>query len=112
MGGAKRIVFALGALGEAGEPTALAQRSDAVAAAGENFVRIGLGADVPPQPVAGRVEYVVQRHCKLDHPQTGAEMAAGDRHSIDRLLAQFVSDLTKLARVEAPEIVGGIDAVE
>jgi hypothetical protein len=39
-------------------------------------------------------------------------MATGDCHGIDRLLSQFVSNLTKLARVEAPEIVGGLDAVE
>jgi hypothetical protein len=33
MGGAERVVFALGTLGEAGQPAALAQRADAVAAA-------------------------------------------------------------------------------
>jgi hypothetical protein len=49
MGGAERVVFALGALGEAGEAAALAQRADAVAAAGEDLVRIGLVADVPDQ---------------------------------------------------------------
>ncbi len=95
MGGAERVVFALGALGEAGEPAALAQGADAVAAAGENFVRIGLVADVPDQPVAGCVKYVVKRYRQLDHAQTGAKMAAGDRHSIDCLLPQFVSDLAQ-----------------
>ena len=112
MGGAERVVFALGALGEAGEPAALAQRADAVAAAGQDLVRIGLVADVPDQPVVRRVKYVVQRDGQLDHAQTGAKMAAGDRHSIDRLLPQFVGHLTQLARVEAPEVVGGFDAVE
>ena len=59
--GAERVVFALGALGEAGQAAAHAQRADAVAAAGEDLVRIGLMADVPDQPVARRVEHVVQR---------------------------------------------------
>ena len=51
MRGAERVVFALGALGEAGQAAALAQRADAVAPAGEDLVRIGLMADVPDQPV-------------------------------------------------------------
>ena len=52
MGGAERIVIALGALGEAGQAAAGAQGADAVAAAGQDLVRIGLMADVPDQAVA------------------------------------------------------------
>ncbi len=63
---AERVVFALGALGEAGQAAALAQRADAVAPAGQDLVRIGLVADVPDQPVARRVEDVVQRDGQLD----------------------------------------------
>ena len=51
MRGAEGIVFALGAAGEAGQPALLAQRADAVAAAGQDLVRIGLVADIPDQPV-------------------------------------------------------------
>ena len=47
MRGAERVVFALGALGEAGQPAALAQRADAVAPAGQNLVRIGSGGRRP-----------------------------------------------------------------
>ena len=48
---AEGVVLALGALGEAGQPAALAQRADAVAPAGQDLVRIGLVADIPDQPV-------------------------------------------------------------
>ena len=99
---AERIVFALGALSESRQPAALAQRADAVAAVGEDFVRIGLVADVPNQPVGRRVENVVQRHRQLDHAKAGAEMAAGDRNSVDGLAAQFVGDLPQLIAFEAP----------
>ena len=81
---AERVVFALGALGEAGQAAALAQRADAVAPAGQDLVRIGLVADVPDQPVVRRVEHVVQRHRQFDHAEAGAEMPAGDRHRVDR----------------------------
>ena len=79
MRGAERVVFALGALGEAGEAVALAQRADAIAASGQDLVRIGLVADVPDQPVGRRIENVMQRDGELDHAEAGAEMAAGRR---------------------------------
>ena len=56
MRGAEGVVFALGALGEAGEPAALTQGADAVAPAGQDLVGIGLVADVPDQPVGRGVE--------------------------------------------------------
>ena len=45
------------------------KRADAVAPAGQNLVRIGLVADVPDQPVARRIEDVVERDGQLDHAQ-------------------------------------------
>ena len=112
MRGAERIVFALGALGEAGQAAARAQRADAVAAAGEDLVRIGLMADVPDQAVARRVEDVVQRGGQFDDAEARAEMAAGDRNGIDGLLAQLVGDLPKLLDLELAQVVRGVDRVE
>ena len=90
MRGAERVVLALGALGEAGQAAALAQGADAVAAAGQDLVRIGLVADVPDQPVARGVEDLVQGDGQLDDAEAGAQMAAGHRHRVDGLLAQLV----------------------
>ena len=97
MRGAERVVFALGALGEAGQPVLLAQRADAVAAAGQDLVRIGLVADVPDQPVVRRVEDVVQRDGQLDDAEPGAQMAAGVRDGVDQLSAQLVRQLRQVA---------------
>ena len=82
---AEAVVFALRALGEAGEAAACAQGADAVAAAGQDLVRIGLVADVPDQLVIGRVEDVMQRDRQLDDAEAGAEMAAGHRDRVDGL---------------------------
>ena len=112
MRGAERIVFALGALGEAGQAAALTQRADAVAAAGQNFVRIGLVADVPDQPIVRRIEHVMQRNRQLDHAETGAEVTAGDRDSVDRLLPQLVGKLAQLAFFELPEVAWRFDQIE
>src|SRR5262245_18903780 len=109
---AERVVLALGALGESGEPPALAQRANALAPPGEDLVRIGLMADVPHDAVVGRVEQVVQRDRQLHDAETGAEMPAGDRHGVDRLLTQLVSELTELRLVEAAEVCGRYDLIE
>ena len=112
MGGAERIVFALAALGETGEPAALAKRADAVAAAGEDLVRVGLVADVPDQDVARGVEHVMQRRGQFDDAEAGAEMAAGYRDGVDRFLTQLVGDLADLVHLEPAQIVRGADCVE
>ena len=52
VGRAERIVIALGPLGETGKPAAGAQGADAIAAAGQDLVRIGLMANVPDQAIA------------------------------------------------------------
>ena len=112
MGGAERIVIAFGALGEAGQPAAGAQRADAVAAAGQDLVRIGLMADVPDQAVARGVEDVMQGGGQFDDAEAGAEMAAGDRDRIDGFLTQLVGDLPDLFHLEPAQIVRGADGVE
>ena len=93
-------------------PLPMPQRADAVAAAGEDLVRIGLMADVPDDAVARRVEDVVQRDRQFDHAEAGAQMAAGDRDRIDGLGAQFVGDLPELALVEPPQVVRGVDLIK
>ena len=109
---AERVVFALGAPGEAGKAAALAQRADAVAAAGQDLVRIGLVADVPDQPVVRRVEDVVQRDGQLDDAEAGAEMAAGDRDRVDRLLPQLVGELLQLVVLKRAQIRRRLDTIE
>ena len=112
MRGAERIVFALGALGEAGEATALAQRANAIAPSGQDLVRIALMADVPDQAVSGGVEDVMQRHGELDDAEPGAEMAAGLGDRVDQVVAQLIGDLAKAARLEPTQILGGANLVE
>ena len=79
--GAVGIVRALGARGEAAETAGLADGGEAIAAAGEELVRVGLVADVPDDLVLGRVVDVVEGDGQLDDAEVGGEMAAdlGDR---------------------------------
>ena len=112
MASAEGVVFAFRALGEAAEAAALAQRADPGAPSGQDFVRIGLVADVPDDAVGGRVEHIVQRHRQLDDAEAGAEMAAGDRNRADRLGAQFVGDFGEVALLQPPQIGGRGDFIQ
>src|SRR5262249_41222347 len=55
---------------------------------------------------------VMQRDGQLDDAEPGAKMTAGDRHGIDRFLAQLVCDLAELGLVEAAEVSRRIDLIE
>ena len=112
MGGPEGIIFALAAPGEAGEAFWLAQGADARATAGQNLVGIGLMADIPDQPVARRVEHVVQRHRQLDDAQACAQMAAGDGDGVDHLAPQLVRHLLQVAFWQIAKLMGRRRAVE
>src|SRR5882672_9811811 len=105
MRGAKGIVFALAPLGETGKASALTHRTHASAASGQDLVRIGLMADIPDDLVLRRIEDAVQGHGELDDAEASAEMAAGDRNRVDKLVAQFFGGLPKLALFQAPQFV-------
>src|SRR5271166_1032575 len=112
MRGAERVIVAFAALGEAGEPAALAQGADARAPAGEDLVRIGLVADVPDQAVGWRVEHVVQGNRELDDAEAGAQMPARRGDGVDGLGAQLVGELAQLGALERPQVRRRFHAVE
>ena len=112
MAGPHRVVLALGPLGEAAQTPVLAQGGEAVLAAGEQLVGIGLVAHIPDQPVAGRVEHVVQGQGQFDHAQAGRQMTAGAGHGGDDGLAQFAGELFHLGHAEVAQVRGGVDGVQ
>src|SRR5262249_34688231 len=103
---------ALRALGEAGESAALPERADAVAAARQDLVRIGLMTDVPDDLVIGRVEHMVERNRELDHAESRAQMPAGLGDGVDRLGAKLVGELLQLGEAQAFQVGWRADAVK
>jgi len=90
MTGAKGVIFAFVALGEAREPAARAQRAYAVATTRQNLVWIGLVPNVPDDAVARRVEHVMQSDRQFDHAKSGSEMPARHGNGVDGLPPQFL----------------------
>ena len=110
--GAEGVVFGLGAPGKAGEPAQAADGGETVAAAGENFMRIGLVADVPDQPVIRGIEDVVQGDGQLDHPQAGGEVPAGLADGGEDFGAEFVRQPGQVGDRQATQVGRGVDEVE
>ena len=74
---AERVVFGLAAFGETRQAAVAAHGVHPFFAAGEDFVRIALMADIPNQMVFGRVIHIVQGDGQLDRAQIAGEMPAG-----------------------------------
>src|SRR5262245_16740564 len=69
-------------------------------------------SNVPDDPVARRVEDVVQRYRELHHAQPGPEMTARDGHGRNGLVTQLVGELTQLVFRHAPQIIRRRNAIK
>ncbi len=110
--GAHDVVLGLEDRAERREAVVLANRRQALAAAGEDLVRVGLVADVPEHLVARRVEQAVQRHRQLAGAEVGAEVPADLADRVDDVGAHLLRHLLQLLVVEIVQVGGGVDAVE
>ena len=81
-----------------------------VAPAGQDLVRITLVADIPDQPVAGRVENVVERDREFDRAQVGRQVPAGARNRFEQERTQLLGQQAQLAAVQAAQVVRTGDA--
>jgi hypothetical protein len=70
----------------------------------QNLVRVSLVPDVPDQPIARRIERIVQGDRQLDRAQRGARMAANARHRFQYVLPDFVGYRFKLLNGQSTQI--------
>ena len=71
----KRIIFALFGRWEGTDASQFPVGGEGVAASGENFVSVSLMSHIPDDAVIRCIEYIMQSHRELHHPQTGGKMA-------------------------------------
>ena len=109
---AERVVFRLAAFRKTGQTAVLTHGVHLIFAAGEDFVRIALVADIPDQMVFGRVVHIMQRHRQLDRAQVTGEMAARLTDGIQQKFAQFGGDLRQLFFLQTAQILRRIDNIE
>ncbi|MPN32657.1 hypothetical protein SDC9_180137 [bioreactor metagenome] len=104
---AEGVVLAFGALRKARQAAHLAQGRHALAAAGEDLVRIGLVAHVPHDAVARRVEHLVQRHRQFHGAEVGRQVPAGLRDALQHERPQFIGQRLEF-RAREPTQIGRI----
>ena len=109
---AEVVVGALIALEEAGQAVVHAQGGEAVPAACQDLVRVGLVAHVPDDAVLQEVEVVEEGDRQLDGAEVRAEVAAGLGHRGDEEGAHFRRQLLHLGRGEVFHLLGGRQRVE
>ena len=106
---AQHVVFALTAPWERMQAAFLADGANLVATAGQNFVRVGLMADVPDKLVERRVIDVVQRHGELHRAKPGGEVSAGTAHAVEQVTTQLVAQLRQALFWQQTQFLSGID---
>ena len=106
------VVLALAAAREAADAVELAQRLEAIAAAGQQLVGVRLVPGVPHDPVARRVHDPVQRERDLHGAQRAGEVAARVLDGADHLLAQLGGERLELSRAQPAQLRGVVDRFE
>ena len=112
MGGAKGVIGAFAAFGEARKAVLLPNGADAVAAPGQDLVRIALVGHIPDHLVAGRIEDRMERDGQFHHAQARAEVATGFGDGGDGFQSQLIRDLYQMAVAEALQIRRAVDLVQ
>ncbi len=96
MAGIMYVVRALGSLREAAHAAVRPQGFEALAAAGEQLVDVGLMAHVPDDLVRGTVERPMQAERELDDAEIGCQVPARHRDGPDELLSDLRSQTDEL----------------
>jgi len=105
----KSIILRLGPFAEAGQPTVLPQSLDLIPTTGQEFVTVGLMADIPDNLVRRRVEYQVQSYGQLDHPETRGQVPTGFRYRGNDRLTQLSRQFDQLVLGQVLDIPGAVD---
>ena len=81
------------------------QGTESIKTAGQNFVNIGLMADIEYNTVPGRVKHFVQRQGQFNNPQIGSQMTASTGNRLNHHIADFLSQARHLFEGKLGEFV-------
>ena len=100
-----KVSYSLSArLGNGRKSAVLLDGVQLIAPPGEHLVRVGLVADVPDEPIVGRVEDVVQGDGELDRAKAGGEVPATGTDAVDEEIAQLARQRRQFRDGQAAQI--------
>jgi hypothetical protein len=102
--GAVTIVFAFGAQGESIQALVGPHGFDAVPAAGEHFVDVGLVADVEDELIGGGVKDPVKGDAQFHDAQIRAQVTAGSREGVNQVGPDGFGERRKFPFIELFDI--------
>ena len=109
---AERVVLRFVAPEEPRDAAVLLHGRQQLAPPRQDFVRVSLVPHVPDEPVARRVEGVVEGDGQLDRAQTGARVAAHARHRLKDVLAHLVGDRLQLFGAQTAQVRGRVYLIQ
>ena len=98
--GAVTIVLALGAKHEAVQTAGLANGLEAIESAGQDFVHVGLVANVEEESIFGGVKDSMEGKGKFDNAKIRAKVTTGFRKRLDEACADFLRQVNHLREIE------------
>ena len=112
MTNAEGVVVTFSAARKSGQTTRLSDACHALAAPGENFVRVSLMANIPDQPIMGRVEHVMQCNRKLNRAEASRQMATRFADGLNQKTTEFIRQFRQLVDRQPTQICRRVDGVE
>ena len=106
------VVLGLGAQHEAVQAARLPDGVEALGAAGQQLVHVGLVADVEEELVRRRVEDVMHRQRQLDNAQVRPQVAAGLGEAADQQLTNLLRKLGELCDRHALDVRRRLNGTE
>ena len=102
MARAERVIFTLVTLKKTRQSALLANGRELVAPIGEDFVGVGLMADVPDQLIFRGIKHIVQGNSELYSAKAGSKVPTCSRRHLDQKSSEFVRQLDKLILLQQP----------
>ena len=112
MPGSVAVVLRFSAQHETVQSARRANGVELLAPAGEQFVDVGLMADVEQKVILGGVEDVMQRKGELNNAQIRSQMPAGFGQNRDQLFTDFTCELLQLCQGKPLHIARRVDSIQ
>ena len=103
--GIKRVTVAFLPLWKSAQSAFFSQGGEFFLPAGQYFMCIGLMTHIPDQLIFRKIQHIVERQCKLYHPQVGCKMPPCLTHRFNQKSPDFICKLRKIRKRNFMDVI-------